>query len=242
MSRLMSTTRKGLHPLIRKAGRGRGDAGFQMATRSPACVSTTCSKASVESKALAGTTMRDYERSWLLRSAIERGIEVISEASRHLGRDLKAPATGVTHSGRGTRGSSDCRSRRPDRMRAGTRRCFRFVAQESPGDKLLQARAPARTAPISRSKKGDTQRMSFAGSTANDRTAALHDACDFAHARCSAPARRHSADCRSQVRLQRSAAALHHAFDLPRGHGNSIGKKIRGPIPDQRIGPRIANS
>jgi len=34
--------------------------------------------------------MRDYERSWLLRSAIERGIEVISEASRHLGRDLKA--------------------------------------------------------------------------------------------------------------------------------------------------------
>lgn len=41
-------------------------------------------------KALAGKTLRDYERSWLLRSAAERGIEVISEASRHLGRDLKA--------------------------------------------------------------------------------------------------------------------------------------------------------
>jgi uncharacterized protein with HEPN domain len=41
-------------------------------------------------KAIAGKTFRDYERSWLLRSAIERGIEVISEASRHLGRDLKA--------------------------------------------------------------------------------------------------------------------------------------------------------
>jgi uncharacterized protein with HEPN domain len=41
-------------------------------------------------KALAGKTFRDFERSWLLRSAIERGIEVISEASRHLGRDLKA--------------------------------------------------------------------------------------------------------------------------------------------------------
>src|ERR1700682_308379 len=41
-------------------------------------------------KALAGKTIRDYERSWLLRSAVERGIEVISEASRHLGRDLKA--------------------------------------------------------------------------------------------------------------------------------------------------------
>src|SRR5258708_582668 len=39
-------------------------------------------------KALAGKTLRDYERSWLLRSAVERGIEAISEASRHLGRDL----------------------------------------------------------------------------------------------------------------------------------------------------------
>jgi uncharacterized protein with HEPN domain len=41
-------------------------------------------------KAVAGKTFRDYQRSWLLRSAIERGIEVISEASRHLGPDLKA--------------------------------------------------------------------------------------------------------------------------------------------------------
>jgi uncharacterized protein with HEPN domain len=41
-------------------------------------------------EAIAGKTFRDYQRSWLLRSAIERGIEVISEASRHLGRDLKA--------------------------------------------------------------------------------------------------------------------------------------------------------
>jgi uncharacterized protein with HEPN domain len=40
-------------------------------------------------KAIAGKTFRDYERSWVLRSALERGIEVISEASRHLGRELK---------------------------------------------------------------------------------------------------------------------------------------------------------
>src|SRR3954465_1169028 len=40
--------------------------------------------------AIAGKTFRDYQRSWLLRSAVERGIEVISEASRHLGSDLKA--------------------------------------------------------------------------------------------------------------------------------------------------------
>jgi uncharacterized protein with HEPN domain len=41
-------------------------------------------------EAIAGKTFRDYQRSWLLRSAVERGIEVISEASRHLGSDLKA--------------------------------------------------------------------------------------------------------------------------------------------------------
>lgn len=40
-------------------------------------------------KAIAGKTFRDYERSWVLRSALERGIEVISEASRHLGREFK---------------------------------------------------------------------------------------------------------------------------------------------------------
>jgi uncharacterized protein with HEPN domain len=41
-------------------------------------------------EAITGKTFRDYQRSWLLRSAIERGIEVISEASRHLNSDLKA--------------------------------------------------------------------------------------------------------------------------------------------------------
>jgi uncharacterized protein with HEPN domain len=41
-------------------------------------------------KAISGKSFRDYERSWLLRSAVERGVEVISEASRHLGRELKA--------------------------------------------------------------------------------------------------------------------------------------------------------
>jgi len=40
-------------------------------------------------KAIAGKTFRDYERSWILRSALERGIEVISEASRHIGREFK---------------------------------------------------------------------------------------------------------------------------------------------------------
>lgn len=41
-------------------------------------------------RAIAGKTFRDYERSWVLRSALERGVEVISEASRHLGREFKS--------------------------------------------------------------------------------------------------------------------------------------------------------
>ncbi|OYU86762.1 MAG: hypothetical protein CFE29_27495 [Bradyrhizobiaceae bacterium PARB1] len=41
-------------------------------------------------QAIRGKSYRDYQRSWVLRSALERGIEVISEASRHLGRELKA--------------------------------------------------------------------------------------------------------------------------------------------------------
>jgi uncharacterized protein with HEPN domain len=41
-------------------------------------------------KSLAGKTLHDFEHSWLLRSAVERGIEVISEASRHLGDEMKA--------------------------------------------------------------------------------------------------------------------------------------------------------
>jgi len=41
-------------------------------------------------KAIKGKSYRDYQRSWVLRSAVERGIEVISEASRHLARELKS--------------------------------------------------------------------------------------------------------------------------------------------------------
>jgi uncharacterized protein with HEPN domain len=42
-------------------------------------------------KAIKGKSLRDYQRSWVLRSAVERGIEIISEASRHLARELKSP-------------------------------------------------------------------------------------------------------------------------------------------------------
>jgi uncharacterized protein with HEPN domain len=40
--------------------------------------------------ATAGKTFEDYQRDWLLRKAAERGVEIISEASRHLPEDLKA--------------------------------------------------------------------------------------------------------------------------------------------------------
>jgi uncharacterized protein with HEPN domain len=46
-------------------------------------------------QAIKGKSYRDYQRSWLLRSAVERGIEVISEASRHLARELKSQHRGV---------------------------------------------------------------------------------------------------------------------------------------------------
>ncbi len=41
-------------------------------------------------QALASRTYQEFEKSWILRSAVERGIKVISEASRHLSADLKA--------------------------------------------------------------------------------------------------------------------------------------------------------
>lgn len=46
-------------------------------------------------RAIRGKSYRDFQRSWVLRSALERGIEVISEASRHLGPKLKAQHKGV---------------------------------------------------------------------------------------------------------------------------------------------------
>lgn len=42
--------------------------------------------------AVAGKSEAEYRQDWLLRSAIERGIEVISEASRHVPPEVKASA------------------------------------------------------------------------------------------------------------------------------------------------------
>jgi len=39
--------------------------------------------------ALDGVGYEEFAQSWILRSAIERGIEIISEASRHIPTDLK---------------------------------------------------------------------------------------------------------------------------------------------------------
>ena len=40
--------------------------------------------------ALAGKDFADFQREWLLRHGIQRGIEIISEASRHLPTKLLA--------------------------------------------------------------------------------------------------------------------------------------------------------
>ena len=41
-------------------------------------------------RATVGKTFEDFQRDWLLRKAAERGVEIISEASRHLPEELKA--------------------------------------------------------------------------------------------------------------------------------------------------------
>jgi len=41
-------------------------------------------------QATAGKTFEAFQRDWLLGKAAERGVEIISEASRHLPEDLKA--------------------------------------------------------------------------------------------------------------------------------------------------------
>ena len=45
--------------------------------------------------ALAGVKQDEFQRDWLLRSAVERGFEVISEASRHLHSELTDRYPGV---------------------------------------------------------------------------------------------------------------------------------------------------
>ena len=46
-------------------------------------------------RAVRGKTPSSYAKSWVTRSAVERGIEIISEASRHLPKDLKAQHNAV---------------------------------------------------------------------------------------------------------------------------------------------------
>ncbi|MDX8525714.1 DUF86 domain-containing protein [Mesorhizobium sp. MSK_1335] len=42
--------------------------------------------------ATAGKTLEDFRSDWLLRHGVERGIEIISEAARHVPDDLTALA------------------------------------------------------------------------------------------------------------------------------------------------------
>jgi uncharacterized protein with HEPN domain len=39
---------------------------------------------------VAGASLADFAASWQMRRAVERGIEIVSEASRHLPADVKA--------------------------------------------------------------------------------------------------------------------------------------------------------
>jgi uncharacterized protein with HEPN domain len=45
--------------------------------------------------ATAGKTLDDFNSDWLLRHGIERGIEIISEAARHIPENLEALASEI---------------------------------------------------------------------------------------------------------------------------------------------------
>ncbi len=63
--------------------------------------------------AVAGRSFADFQREWLLRHGIQRGIEIISEASRHLPAPLLASyGTNITGFPTGSYGQlswKDCR-------------------------------------------------------------------------------------------------------------------------------------
>jgi uncharacterized protein with HEPN domain len=46
-------------------------------------------------KATAGASFDAFAASWIMQRAVERGLEIISEASRHLPADLKSRAPGI---------------------------------------------------------------------------------------------------------------------------------------------------
>ena len=46
-------------------------------------------------QATSGKTLADFERDWLLKHGVQRGIEIISEAARHLPEDLIASETEI---------------------------------------------------------------------------------------------------------------------------------------------------
>jgi hypothetical protein len=64
-------------------------------------------------RVLDGVTLEAFEQNWEKRWLVERGIEIISEASRHLTDDIKERRTTVAKSSRDRQCSSSClRSRR----------------------------------------------------------------------------------------------------------------------------------
>jgi hypothetical protein len=55
---------------------------------------------------VAGASFAEYARNWTMRRAVERGIEIISEASRHLPEELKASS--LRSAGARSRRSTTC--------------------------------------------------------------------------------------------------------------------------------------
>ncbi|WP_352635858.1 HepT-like ribonuclease domain-containing protein [Mesorhizobium sp. M0496] len=74
--------------------------------------------------ATAGKTLDDFNSGWLLRHGTERGIEIISEAARHIPEDLAAFAPEIPWKQVRGIGNMGCGDRQP----AATTSCCRTYA------------------------------------------------------------------------------------------------------------------
>jgi uncharacterized protein with HEPN domain/predicted nucleotidyltransferase len=77
------TTRDGLHPLIRDEVVAKAERAVRLRLHD-----ILEAVEGIESTVL-GMTFAEYQQSWQVRRAVERGVEIISEASRHVPDELK---------------------------------------------------------------------------------------------------------------------------------------------------------
>ena len=102
------TTRDGLHPRLRPSIEQWAVRIFLMAREFRHALDDMLGAINGIQAAVAGKTLADYQGDWVLTHAIQRGIEIISEASRALPDDVKALEAGRFHGRRCARSGMYC--------------------------------------------------------------------------------------------------------------------------------------